>query len=115
MGRVADWEQRLTNLLRDASIKEFSAKRWNCALFAHACAEALTGEPIPFRWKGSLEASADAALTRVAPRKASRGDIVLAEVPSPSLGVCVGRMGAFVTTNGLLSVPMHRITAAWAV
>lgn len=116
MGRIAGWEAALVDLLRQASMRGFSARRrWNCGRFGHACAEALSGRRITIRWQGTLEATVDATLPRIAPREAVRGDLVLALVPKPALGVCVGRSAVFVAARGLLSVPMHRISAAWRV
>ena len=113
--RAPDWESRLAEVLRAASVRAYDARQWNCARFAHACAEAVSGRSLPFRWRGSLEASADAVLPRVAPTLAGRGDVVLADVPEPSLGVCAGRTAAFVTAQGLISIPRSRVRAAWAV
>ena len=113
--RAPGWESRLADVLCVALTRGYDARKWNCARFAHACAEAVSGRPLPFVWRGSLEASADAALPRVAPALAHRGDIVLAQVPEPSLGVCRGRDAVFVTAKGLLSVPMSAARAAWSV
>ena len=98
-----------------AVCRPYHPRKWNCAKFAHRAAQAVSGRPLPFVWRGSLEASADAALPRVAPALAHRGDVVLAEVPEPSLGVCRGRDAVFVTAKGLLSVPMSAARAAWSV
>lgn len=76
---------------------------------------AVSGRDIPARWLGSLEATADAVLTRVDVRRAQRGDIVLAPVPEPSLGVCVGRKAMFMTSKGLTPYPMRRARIAWSV
>lgn len=113
--RPDNWEDRLADQLRVAMVREFSTKSWNCAQFAHSCASAVSGRVLPFAWRGSLEASADAALPRVEPRLARRGDVVLAHVPEPSLGVCLGRLAAFVGRSGLERIPMSRVVAAWRV
>ena len=117
--RPQDWEARLVQELRAASLKPFDARQWNCARFAHVCACAVSGRELPApghaTWKGSLEASVDAMLPRIAPLQARRGDLVLADVPEPSLGVCIGSAAAFVTTDGLLTRPLHEIRSAWSV
>lgn len=113
--RPEGWEVRLIEVLRGASERPYDARSWNCARFAHAAAEAVSGRPIPFVWKGSLEASADAALPRIPLRRARCGDVMLGQVPEPSLGVCVRASVAFVTPSGLTQVPRSRMLAAWAV
>jgi hypothetical protein len=114
--RVEDWEARLAEQIKTAARIPFDARTWNCAKFAHSCAEAISGREIPFVWKGSLEASADAALPRIPPRLAQRGDVVLASVPEPTLGVCLGRTSAFVGKGGLMELPTVRYaTVAWSV
>jgi hypothetical protein len=113
--RPEGWEVRLVERLRDASTKSYDARHWNCARFAHGCACAVAGREFPFAWKGSLEASVDAVLPRIGLLQARRGDIVLADVPEASLGVCVGAMAAFVTSDGLLTRPLRDVRAAWSV
>lgn len=76
---------------------------------------AVSGRDIPSRWLGSLEETTDAVLSRVDKRRALRGDIVLAPVPEPSLGVCTGRRAAFMTSQGLTYYPMRRARIAWRV
>lgn len=76
---------------------------------------AVSGRDIPSRWLGSLEATADAVLPRVDRRRAIRGDVVLACVPEPSLGVCVGRRAAFMKASGLTYYPMRSVRIAWSV
>lgn len=109
------WESCLNAVLEDARSKPFDVREWNCARFAHACAEAVRGEPVSDKWRGSLEETADAVLPRVKARLAQRGDVVLADTPEPSLGVCVGRNAAFVTASGLTFYPMRRVRIAWSV
>lgn len=113
--RHPDWEARLVQVLRQASRKRFDAREWNCARFAHACACAVSGRELPFHYVGGLEASVDAVLPRIEPLRARRGDIVLADVPQASLGVCVGAAAAFASLNGLLTRPLSSVHAAWSV
>lgn len=113
--RCEDWEPRFLRQIELARTRPFSTKEWNCARFAHQTAEAVSGRKIPFVWKGSLASSADAALTRIQPRAALRGDVVLANIPEPSLGVCLGRTAAFVGISGLMEIPMSEVVLAWSV
>lgn len=46
---------------------------------------------------------------------ARRGDVVLADVPLPTLGVCVGTHALFVAHEGLLRRTMGEIRVAWSV
>lgn len=112
--RLPDWQSRLDAAIREAR-KPFNAKDHNCALFAARCAEAITGRPMPRRLRGSLEATVDSLFPRVHVRMALRGDLVLARVPEPSLGVCCGRRAAFVTASGLTYYPMRKVRIAWSV
>lgn len=114
--RPAGWEARLNAEILAASRKGFDVRDWNCARFAHTCAQSVSGREIPYVWKGSLEDSVDAVLARHCNASFARaGDVVLARVPAPSLGVCVGRYATFVTKKGLLQVPMNRVSVAWVI
>lgn len=113
--RPEGWELRLSEALRTARVSEFNVKTWNCAQFARHTAMAVSGRDIPSKWLGSLEATADAVLPRVGVRQAQRGDVVLADTPEPSLGVCCGRRAAFLTTSGLTYFPMRQARIAWSV
>jgi hypothetical protein len=98
-----------------ASVSRYEARSWNCARFAHACAEAVCGRELPFRFRESLEGSVDHVFQRIEVPYARRGDVVCADVPSPSLGVCLGAKAAFVQPYGLMEVPMGRVRSAWKV
>lgn len=114
--RLPDWQSRLTETIRQAKATQFDPKRWNCALFAAACAEAITGRSMPRKLKGALDETVDSVFSRVAPALAQRGDVVLAHAPEPSLGVCCGRVAAFVTaSSGLTYFPMQKVRIAWRV
>ena len=41
--RLPDWEPRLVTLLEGAAARPFVLGEWDCALFAAACIEAVTG------------------------------------------------------------------------
>jgi hypothetical protein len=116
--RRPDWPGRLAALLRDAERRSFDARHWNCAAFALAAVEAVTGTRPVFRVLPSLEASADSAgFPRVAPAFARPGDVVLVRAPEERLGVVVdaGR-AAFLAPHGLLRQPADaRIAVAWRI
>ena len=114
--RHPDWVVRLAALLRAAERRAFDARRWNCALFALAAVEAVTGQWPAVRVLPDLAASADGAgFPRVAPLLARMGDIVLAPDPD-RLGVVLdaGR-AAFVGPRGLVRAPLTLCTIAWRI
>lgn len=113
--RLPDWEARLVAALADAARRDFHPRDWNCARFAHSVAQQLTGRKLDYRWHGSLEASVDAVLPRVAPLQAQRGDVVMADLPEACLGVCLGACAVFVGARGLMPVPLRDLRAAWSV
>jgi len=115
--RPAGWEQRLAEVLREASVRSFDERNWNCARFSHSCASAVTGRQLPYRLHKTLEASVDAIFDRHAdPRLARRGDVVLAHLNvGKTLGVCTGAEIAFVTAKGLQMEPRSVIRIAWSV
>ena len=108
--RAPGWDIRLRRLVEDAAAKPFEWGTHDCALFAFAAFEAVTGQPHrrEERWTNAREAAR--LLDRVPLRRlgarwfgepvegwkqARRGDIVLigsrrAFRGQPSLAVCVG-------------------------
>jgi hypothetical protein len=113
--RPEGWHARLKAVLREAVIRPFNRKTWNCAVFAHSCAQEVSGRVLPFRRYGTLEKSVDAVLPRISRRQAIRGDVVLADIQKPCLGVCLGAKAAFVKPTGLTEVPMSQVRIAWRV
>jgi hypothetical protein len=114
--RRADWAVRLAALLSAAEARAFDARQWNCASFALAAVEAVTGHKPSVKVLPSLEASADSAgFPRIAPAYARPGDIVLAGDP-PRLGVVVeaGR-AAFVGPRGLTTAVLTECEIAWRI
>ena len=114
--RLANWPERLTAMLSAAEARAFDARRWNCATFALAAVEAVTGHQPNVRVLPCLAASADSAgFPRVAPAFARPGDIVLAGDP-PRLGVVVeaGR-AVFVGTHGLTTAALTECSIAWRI
>ena len=114
--RLANWPERLTAMLSAAEARAFDARHWNCASFALAAVEAVTGHKPSVKVLPSLEASADSAgFPRIAPAFARPGDIVLAGDP-PRLGVVVeaGR-AAFVGPRGLTTAVLTECEIAWRI
>lgn len=116
MTRRPDWPGRLAALLSAAEARPFDARRWNCARFALAAVEAVTGARPAVRVQPSLEASADSAgFPRIPPAFARAGDVVLAGDPQ-RLGVVVdGGRAAFVGPRGLLRQPLTTCITAWRI
>ena len=115
--RADGWEARLVQLVKRARVEPFHSRRWNCARFAHAAREAIAGRQLPFErgGRGSLEMRVDRILARVPAAYACRGDVVLADVPLPALGVCLGARSAFLGRDGLVEIPTLQARAAWKV
>lgn len=116
MTRRSDWVARLAALITAAETRPFDAHRWNCARFALAAVEAVTGARPAVRVRPSLEASADSAgFPRSPPAFARPGDVVLAGDPA-RLGVVLdaGR-AAFVGPRGLLRASLLDSTIAWRI
>jgi hypothetical protein len=114
--RRTDWAVRLAALLSAAEARPFDARQWNCASFALAAVEAVTGARPQVKIHPSLAASADSAgFPRIAPSYARTGDIVLAGGP-PRLGVVVeaGR-AAFVGPRGLTTAVLTECSIAWRI
>lgn len=132
--RLPDWEQRLHDYVASLEGSAFAWGRHDCALFAAGAVVAVTGidHAAPFRGRyrtargsvralhrfgaGTLEATLDAALARVAPGFARRGDLVMVDEMA---GVCVGATALFVgEVDGVPGWVMHdrtRWSAAWTV
>ncbi len=114
--RRADWAMRLAAVLSAAEARPFDARHWNCASFALAAVEAVTGHKPSVKVLPSLEASADSAgFPRIAPAYGRAGDIVLAG-HAPRLGVVIeaGR-AVFVGPKGLTHAPLTECSIAWRI
>ena len=114
--RRKDWAVRLAALLSAAEARPFHARQWNCASFALAAVEAVTGNRPSVTVRPCLAASADSAgFPRIAPAFARAGDIVLAGDPQ-RLGVVVeaGR-AVFVGPKGLTHAPLTECSIAWRI
>jgi hypothetical protein len=113
--RPEGWEERFAAVLREASRREFDVNTWNCGLFVKACVEAILCRPMPSRLSRTMERTVDRHFSRTERAQARRGDVVLAHLPGPTLGVCTGATAAFVDASGLTEIPMSRVLIAWKV
>lgn len=113
--RPVGWEQRLSETIAEVYFKPYHPKKWNCAKFVHLCVSRMVNMDVPYTYKGSLEKSVDNVLNRIDSKLASRGDVVMCDIPDSSLGICVGRNAMFVGEQSLIPVSMDKITQAWRV
>jgi len=113
--RLPGWESRLAVVLDEARTREFDAGTWNCALFARACVQAITGRELPTELSGTLVETADTYFPRIRRSLARPGDVVLASLPEPTLGVCTGRYAAFLGKSGLHTIPLSEVVICWRV
>ena len=140
--RFPDWERRLHDFIAVNADRPFQWGEWDCALFATACAAALTGVDAAEAYRGtySTRKGSAEALRRLGqgtllqtvnanfePKPvglAQRGDLVWCD---GSLGVCMGTVGLFVgeerlaektgvlMREGLIAIPRHQWVRAWTV
>lgn len=104
----------------------------DCCLFACDAVLAMTGRDYSTGFRGEydnevgalkvvkkaggIRAIATAALgAEIKPLTAQRGDIVMLEIPRPTLGVCVGDRVAATGENGLEYRSLSTATCAWRV
>lgn len=132
--RLPDWEQRLHDYV---AALEGSSFRWgvlDCALFAAGAVQAQTGVDLAAAFRGhyrtargsvralrrfgagTLEATIDAALPRLEPAFARRGDVVMADGIA---GVSVGPRALFVGeidgAPGWVTLERSAWSTAWSV
>lgn len=142
IARLPDWERRLHDFIAEHRDRPFEWGQWDCALFATACAAAITGHDAGAAYRGSYDSRAGSAkalrelgqgtLLRTVNASfdvkpvglAQRGDLVWCD---GSLGVCMGANALFVgeerlaektgalMREGLISIPRRAWTRAWAV
>lgn len=132
--RLPDWEDRLVAFLTVHTDRPFAWGQWDCALYATACAAAITGEDRAAEYrgtystregsakalrelgKGTLIRTMDSLFDRKPMGMAQRGDLVWAE---NAVGVCIGAVAMFVgaegSHEGLVSIPRGSWQKAWAV
>lgn len=142
MQRLPDWERRLHDFIAANRDRPFQWGEWDCALFATACAAAITGrdEAEAYRGtyhtragsaralrqlgRGTLLQTVDASFAPKPVGMAVRGDLVWC---GGSLGVCMGATALFVgeerlaektgtvMREGLIQIPRNEWVRAWAV
>jgi len=129
MARLADWEARLRNLVAEAADRSFMLGTWDCALFAGAVVEAVTGFDIaaPYRGKYTTETGYMKAL-----RRRKHSDIFGPfDKLTPRAGVMVCGCGDVVSDgdavglmwrgcalflgeiSGFERVPLHKLQFGW--
>ena len=114
--RRVDWAVRLAALLSAAEARPFHARQWNCASFALAAVEAVTGHKPSVKVLPCLAASADSAgFPRIAPAFARAGDIVLAGDPQRLGAVIEAGRAAFVGPRGLTTAAITECSIAWRI
>lgn len=131
--RVHNWPIKLALAISEARTKEFKYGDFDCMLFAADIVKAMTGVDYAERFRGRYDSEKGAyeiieeygtpvdLLTAVIgsppihPAQAMRGDVVLAELPLPTAGVCMGVACAFPTAKGLRFLPRSVITHAWRI
>jgi hypothetical protein len=140
--RFPDWERRLHDFIADNLDRPFQWGEWDCALFATACAAAITGHDAAAAYRGTYDSrtgsaralrelgqgtllrTMNASFTPKSVGQAGRGDLVW---HNGSIGVCMGRVALFVgeerladsgmavMREGLIQIERRHWTRAWAV
>jgi len=128
--RREDWAARLAAFLAAARTRPFAWGEWDCALFALAGVESLTGAVLADWWSGDARAASEALRARgglaaivdeLLPRRevvaaARRGDVALFDGPhGDTLAVVEGRYLASPGVDGLLLTPFESARVAWRV
>ncbi|HRP88318.1 MAG TPA: hypothetical protein PLS34_12495 [Gammaproteobacteria bacterium] len=120
----------------------FNGLRWrwgvlDCCMFAAAVLEQLHGRDFAAGWRGKYRTHAraqrlieergglEAILTEifgppVPPLTVRRGDPVLARDPDrfhdgEAVGIADGRLAVFITSDGLMTMPLSRCAMGWRV
>ena len=140
--RLPDWERRLHDFIAENRDRPFEWGAWDCALFATACAAAITGHDAAAAYRGTYDSRAgsaralrelgngtllrtvNASFAEKPVSMALRGDLVWCD---GSLGVCMGPNALFVgeerlaesagvtMREGLITIPRREWSRAWAV
>ena len=140
--RLPDWERKLHDFIAENRDRPFQWGEWDCALFATACAAAITGHDAAEAYRGTYDSRTGSAralrelgegtLLRTVNASfharpigtARRGDLVWCD---GSLGVCIGASALFVgeerlaekagvmMREGLIQIPRAAWTRAWSV
>lgn len=135
MQRLKDWPERLNDTFSLWRDMPFEWGRADCALFAAACVEAMTGTVIFANWAGRYNTARGAAAEllkrgyRGLPAAATDqlgfamrgyaarcGDVVSVEQQAGlCLGICTGTAIAVKAQEGLAFLPLDRAIEAWRV
>lgn len=128
MKRVADWEERLADIVAAWQGRPYQMGEADCGLFASDCVEAVTGER---RWPDLGAYRTEAGLAKALKRAgfadldaacasclgeplpalmAHRGDVVS---DGQALGVMTGAGPMMFTHDGLAFVARDSLTACW--
>jgi hypothetical protein len=129
--RRADWQNRLTDYLRERHRLPFEYGKWDCALFAAGAVKAMTGKD-PMRGlrgyksltaglrKAKAKGHADhvaavaAMFAEVPPSMAAPGDIAIVD-GGKSIGIVQGASIYVITESGLGLVPLTAAERAFRV
>lgn len=129
--RVEGWEKLLVEHIEQARGKAFEWGQHDCALWAAEWVRKCTKVDLGSGWRGMYETKEGAAremrargflkpadiaadcLTSIPVALARRGDITLH--PNGALGICNGRVSAFVAETGLLEIPTLACKRAWRI
>lgn len=127
--RFEDWPTRMEQAISRNEGKAFRYGRFDCVIFCADVIEDMTGDyPHSFVYSnkaeaeaifaeyGSLEAIVDSIFSRITPKAAQRGDLVMVEQDGGSLGICIGsRVVLPARPQGLARVELDEVMAAWKV
>lgn len=133
--RCEDWPAQLDAAIVEARERAFKWGEHDCALWAAAVVERMTGRDFAAELRGTYHTAlganriiarrgglaeiVDDALgrdARVMVTRAQRGDVVIA-TPSVgrAIGICVGKLCAFPGVNGLIFLNRKEAHIAWHV
>lgn len=136
MSRAEDWPLRLNAAIESARERAFVWGEHDCALFAANIVRDLTGIDYAEAFRGKYRSATGATrvLAKLGRRSlretvtaklgagiqahlAQRGDVLLWIQPGlgETVGVCLGRQGAFVGPKGLEFIGMREWAWAWRV
>lgn len=131
--RCSNWPSKLAAFIEGRRFVPFAWSTNDCCTFAADWILILTGVDHAAEYRGTyssalgagrilaerggLEAIAAAAgYTAIPPAFASRGDLVLFDMPDgPTLGVCAGKHSVFAGEAGAVSQPTANCRLAWRV
>ena len=131
MTRLHEWPELLNAYVAAHRATPFEWGVHDCCRFAAGAIQAITGTDPMAQFSYTTEAEAraliesaggiEALVTSVlgdplpSVAQAQRGDVLLADLPTPSIGTCLGATTAFVSERGLLLVRTNRARMAWRV